>query len=82
MYIYEHVCYVPAELVALYDRGEGGDEEVEESRVKLLPAFSGLYSLTMTWSLKVTECGVWETRLLLRREEREWTPFRALYIYM
>ena len=78
---YIHV-HVPAEFVALYDREEGGDEaeEVVESGVKSLPPFSGLYSETVMWSLKVTECGMWETRLLLCSEEREWIPFRALNI--
>ena len=56
------------------------EEEEEEPREKSEPAppNSGLYSATVMLSLNVTECGVWDSWLLLRRDDSEWTPFRAL----
>ena len=66
--VYSVGCVVPAEGVGLCVSGEGEgveseeeeEEEEEEPREKseLGPPFSGLYSVTVTLSLKVTENGV------------------------
>ena len=54
------------------------EEEEAEPRERSEPAFSGLYSVTVMFSRNVTENGVCESALLLRSDESEWTPFRAL----
>ena len=64
--VYSVGCVVPAEEVGLCVSGEGVESEEEEEeeedepreKSELGPPFSGLYSVTVTLSLKVTENGV------------------------
>ena len=57
---------------------EEEDEDEPREKSEPRPLISGLYSATVMLSLKETVCRVCDSKLLLRSEESEWTPFRAL----